>query len=687
MNSIDVKYPPTEKHDIKYKAGSIEVNDPYRWLEKDIRQSPEVKSWVEAQGKSAREALDSFSHRDEIRDRLKKLVDYDRYSSPQKVADYYTFFKHSGLDHHPILYRQNTLEDEPEILLNPNEWSSDGKLSLGGISFSHSGDFLAYAVTDSGSDWAIWQVVNVRTGEKLPDELKWIKFSNMAWTHDDRGFFYVRFPEPEKGREYQALNLNSAVYYHNMRSPQDEDVRVWDDPCSPEHGFTPQVTEDGRWLIISIHKGTDPRNKLLIKDLSHPYSMPLRIIDNLDSLWRHVTNEGSIFWFWTDHNAPKGKIVKIDIREEGDITELIQEVVPESQEPIRDAGSVANMLVISYLKDVLPLIRIFRLDGSLVRDVQFPGLGSGSGFIGQRSENEVFYSFSSFNQPQMIYRYDMITGESSLFRKPEVDINPENYVVEQIFYTSSDGEKVPMFIARHKDTEFSDKPPVMLYGYGGFNICLTPAFSAARAVWMDMGGVFAMANIRGGGEYGLNWHNAAKGHNRKRAFEDFIWAARWLTENVCGHGKVAINGGSNGGLLTAASLLIEPGIFGAAIPEVGVLDMLRFHLFTAGRYWKDEYGDPDNPQDAEYLASYSPYHNVKKGVKYPPVLLMTADTDDRVVPAHTFKMAARMQTEAEGGPFILRVESAAGHGAGKSTAKIIDEWTDRLSFLFWALNK
>lgn len=675
-----IDYPDTEKVDVVDTYHGVEVPDPYRWLENDVREDPRVADWVERQNEVTFGFLEQIPERDAIRQRLTELWDYEKYSSPSKVGDYYVFSKNDGLQNQSVLYKVDTLDGEPEVLLDPNTWSEKGTIALSGLSFSEDGKWAAYARSTAGSDWREWRVMNVETGEHLPETIRWTKWGGASWTPDGRGFFYMRFPEPEPGAEFQSLNLNSSMYYHRIGTPQSEDVLVYHTPEHPEWNHYGGVTEDGRYLVIYTLVGTDDRNRLAIKDLSEPYGYPIPVIDDFTNNWTVIGNDGPVFYFETDLDAPRGRVVKMDIREGRD---SLEEIIPQREEPLRGASITGNMIVTSYLRDVLPLVKMYRLDGTHVRDVEFPGIGSGGGFGGDRDQTEVFYSYQSFNRPPTIYRYDMITGDSEVFREADVDFDPDDYTVKQVFYTSKDGTRVPMFIAHKKGVELDGTNPTLLYAYGGFNISLTPSFSVTRLAWMEMGGVYALANIRGGGEYGNDWHEAAKKTKRQNAFDDFIAAAEHLVDRgYTRPEKLAIFGGSNGGLLVGAVMTQRPDLFGAAIPAVGVMDMLRFHKFTAGRFWTDDYGSSDNPDEFRALYDYSPYHNLEDGVAYPATLVTTADTDDRVVPGHSFKFAARLQEAHDGeDPVLIRIQTDAGHGAGKPTGKIIEEYADMWAFL------
>ena len=679
--SAEIVYPQTRTVEVKDEFHGQTVADPYRWLEDDIRESEEVAAWVEAQNDVAFAYLESIPERGAIRERLQALWDYERFGSPRKQAGRYFFTRNDGLQNQSILYAQATLESAPEVLIDPNTWSEDGTVSLGSWVVSEDGRYMAYAKRLAGSDWSEWFVRDIGAGQDLPDRLQWSKFSTASWTRYSRGFFYTRFPEPSSGQEYQAPNTHQKVYYHRLGTPQSADVLVYERADEPEWIFGTGVTEDGRYLVIDVWKDTDNKNQVVIKDLFEPYGLPTALIPRFDHGFEFIGNDGRLFYFQTDFLAPKGRVIAIDLDDSAEAS--WREIIPEAEETLRDVDFVGGVLIASYLMDVASHVGIFRTDGTHLRDVEFPGLGTVQGFNGGHPDTETFYSFSSFNRPASIYRYDIITGESTLWRQPDVDFNPQDYEVLQVFYESRDGTQVPMFISHRRDVELDGNRPTLLYGYGGFNISVLPSFSAARLGWMEMGGVYAQPNLRGGGEYGEEWHEAGKTLDKQNVFDDFIAAAEWLIANdYTRPDKLAIQGRSNGGLLVGAVMTQRPDLFGAALPAVGVMDMLRYHRFTAGRYWVEEYGDVDDPDQFGALRAYSPYHNLSRGTTYPATLVTTADTDDRVVPGHSFKFAAALQDAHEGEPPVLiRVETGAGHGSGKPTSKLIDEYADMWAFL------
>ncbi|MCR9198297.1 MAG: prolyl oligopeptidase family serine peptidase [Planctomycetaceae bacterium] len=674
-------YPTTKTVDQVDDFHGTTVEDPYRWLEDDVRESDEVAAWVEAQNKLTFDYLKKIPGRDAVEKRITELWNYEKISAPSKEGGRYYFFRNDGLQNQSVLYMQESLEAEPEVLIDPNTWSKDGTVALSGTEMSDDGRYAAYGIQDGGSDWRTWRIMEVASRKLLDDELKWIKFSGIAWTPDSKGFYYSRYDEPQEGGEFQSLNLNQKVFYHVVGTPQAEDRLVYERPDEPEWGFNAEVSEDGNYLILTVWKGTDDRYRVYTQNLKDADAKPVALIDNFEYEYSFVGNQGSLLMFQTNLDAPLRRIIGIDLTKPD--RENWVEIVPETKDTLTSAGIVGDMIVGRYLKDARTQVRLYNMQGEFVRDVEFPGIGSASGFGGKREDTETFYSFSSFATPPSTYRYDMKTGKSTLLRQAAVKFNPDEYETKQVFYTSKDGTKVPMFICHRRGLELDGTNPTLLYGYGGFNISLLPRFSVSRLSWMEMGGVFAMANLRGGGEYGEPWHKAGTKLQKQNVFDDFIAAAEWLIDSkYTSPKKLAIQGGSNGGLLVGACLTQRPDLYGACLPAVGVMDMLRFHQFTAGRFWTDDYGCADDPEEFAALVKYSPYHNLKGGVQYPATLVTTADTDDRVVPGHSFKFAAQLQASQSGtAPTLIRIETRAGHGSGKPTAKIIEEVADQWAFL------
>jgi prolyl oligopeptidase len=667
------------------------VPDPYRWLE-DL-DSEQTRAWIEAQNHLTFNYLQQIPARQRIRERLTQLWNYEKYSQPFKEGGRYFYFKNDGLQNQSVLYTQESLEGQARVLLDPNTFSEDGTVALSGIAISrardsgaeHAGRYLAYGLSRSGSDWQEWKVRDIETGEDLPDHLRWVKFSGASWTLDGQGFFYSRYDEPAPGSEYESANYFQKLYYHRLGTSQSEDVLVYHRPDQKEWGFAGGVTEDGNYLIISVWRGTDPKNLIFYKDLRDPQSPVVELIREFEAEYSFVGNDGSRFWLLTDCQAPRRRLVAIDLEQ----PDQVQEVIPEAEETLQGVSLINNQFVAFYLKDAHTQIKTFALDGSYLGEIPLPGLGSASGFGGKRYDTETFYTFTSFTTPPTIYRYDFTSGTSTLFRQPQVDFDPQAYEVQQVFYTSKDGTRIPMFLVHRRGLARTGDHPTLLYGYGGFGISLTPSFSVGLVAWLEMGGVYAQPNLRGGGEYGEEWHQAGTKLNKQKVFDDFIAAAEWLiAHGYTNPAKLAISGGSNGGLLVGACLVQRPELFAAALPAVGVFDMLRFHKFTIGWAWISEYGSPENPEEFKALYAYSPLHNLKPGTAYPATLITTADHDDRVVPAHSFKFAAALQA-AQGGsqPILIRIDTKAGHGAGKPTTKLIEEAADRWAFLVQVLGR
>jgi len=682
-----LSYPASKKTDHVDHYFGTEVEDPYQWLEENVRNSDEVRDWVQRQSEFTKNYLAKLPHRDAIETRLTELWNYERFGVPFKEGGRYYFSKNSGLQNQSVIYRLDSLDADPVVLLDPNEWSEDGTTAIAGLSFSDDGKYVAYSVAESGSDWQRWSVMEIESQKELDDVIRWTKFTGAEWSKDDQGFFYSRYPEPKEGEAFQSLNLNQKVYYHKVGTPQEDDLLIYEDPEHPDWGFQTTVSDDGQYLLITVWKGTDDKYRVYYKPLDGDGDRGqqrdfITLIDNFDNEYTFIGNTESLFLFKTDLDAPNRRIIAIDV--ENPEPQNWKEVVPEADEALTGVSLVNHMLICDYLKDAKTQIKIYDLDGNFVREVEFPGIGTASGFNGKPDDEETFYAFSSFTTPSSVYHYDMNTGASTLFRRSDVDFDPADYEVKQVFYSSKDGTRVPLFICHKQGLTLDGNNPTLLYGYGGFNISLTPSFSVSRLQWMEMGGVFALANLRGGGEYGKPWHKAGTKLNKQNVFDDFIAAAEYLIEQkYTSPQHLGIQGGSNGGLLVGACMTQRPDLFGACLPAVGVMDMLKFQNWTAGRYWVDDYGSSQNNQ-AEFKAlyAYSPYHNLKPGQPYPPTLVTTADTDDRVVPAHSFKFAARLQEYQTGpNPTLIRIEVSAGHGAGKPTSKQIREIADMWAFL------
>ncbi len=673
-------YPETATVEQVDTYHGTEVADPYRWLEQDVRESKAVADWVERQNTLTFSYLDSLQQRDTIEQRLTELWNYERYSPPVRHGDWYYYFHNNGLQNQAVLYRAKEPGGPSEVVLDPNRWSDDGTVALGDAVFSYSGRYLAYSIQESGSDWRSWRIRDLVSGATLPDELTWIKFSRVAWAADDSGFYYSRYPRPEAGQEFQSLNTDMAVYFHRLGTVEVDDRRIHSRPDHPEWGFNAYTTENGHFLFLLTWWGTDDRYRVEYIDLRKPDRGVVTLEDEFHSDYQLIEAVGDSAWFLTTDSAPRGRIVKLDLSRPGEPD--WQEVVPEQAHVLTDASLVGGRLVLQYLQDAHALVTVHDLSGKRLRQVALPGIGRASGFATAPNDKITYFSYSSLNRPATIYRYGVDSGETAAVLAPELAFEPEDFVVKQVFYPSRDGTRVPLFIAHKKGLKLTGDTPTLLYGYGGFKVSLTPGFSVTRLAWMDMGHVFAMANLRGGGEYGDAWHRAGIKLHKQNVFDDFIAAAEFLVaQDYTRPDRLAVMGGSNGGLLVGAVINQRPDLFGAALPAVGVMDMLRFHLFTAGRFWTDDYGSAENPEEFAALYAYSPYHNIR-AADYPAVLVTTADTDDRVVPGHSFKYIARLQEKHTGdAPVLIRIQTKAGHGSGKPTAMLIREYADMWAFL------
>ncbi len=685
-----IQYPATRRVDHVDTYFGTKVEDPYRWLEDDVRHSTDVAEWVKAENKLTDSYLAAIPERETILRRLTELWNFAQYTPYIKEGGRYFYLKNDGLQNQAVLYVTDSLEGEPRVLIDPNTWSKDGTIALGEMGFSDDGKYLAYSRSEAGSDWSVWHVIEIATGKQLSDELHWTKFSNASWSKDGKGFYYSRYEEPKKGAEFQALNFNNKVYYHRLGTEQKDDARIYYKAEHPEWQYIGEVTEDGRYLVISIVVGTDARQRIVVQNLTDRSFLPIQIdlIKNFDHEFTFLGNDDSRLFFKTDVEAPRRRVIAIDLHKPE--KENWQEIIPQADETLTEVSLVGNRFVGVYLHDASTQVKLFGLDGKLIEEVKLPGIGTAAGFSGKRrqhgkrTETETFYSFSSIATPPSIYRLDLTTGESKLIRRPEAKFDPDRYEVERVFYKSKDGTRVPMFIAYRKGLKLDGTNPTLLYAYGGFNIPMPPVFSIGRAAWLEMGGVYAQACIRGGSEYGEAWHQAGTKLHKQNVFDDFIAAAEWLIEKkYTSREKLAIQGGSNGGLLVGAVETQRPDLFGACLPAVGVMDMLRFQKFTEGRTWVDDYGSSDDsPEMFKALRAYSPYHNIRSGTCYPPTLVTTADTDDRVVPGHSFKFTAAMQrAQSCDKPILILITSRAGHGGGKPTSKRIEETADLWAFL------
>jgi len=678
-------YPKAKTVDQVDDYHGVKVADPYRWLEDT--DSAETHDWVEAENKVTFSYLDQIPYRGAIRERLTKLWNYERFTVPGQEGGRYFYEHNNGLQNQNVLLVADSLNGEPRVLLDPNTLSSDGTVALSRTVITDDGKLMAYGTAASGSDWQEWHVRDVDTGKDLPDLIKWVKFSGASWTKDGKGFFYSRYDEPkEGGATLRDTNYFQKLYYHRLGTPQADDKLIYERPDNKELGFGGFVTDDGHYLMIHVWQGTSPKNRLYYKDLTQPDAQVVKLLDDFDAAYNFIDNDGAVFWIQTDLDAPRGRLIAIDTRHPE--RSNWKTVVPQGADKLESANVVDDLFLLSYLKDARTEVRVYDLKGKLVRNVDLPGIGTAIGFAGKRKDKETFYAFTSFISPTTVYRYDPQAGKSSIFRQPKVDFDASQFETKQVFYNSKDGTRVPMFLTYKKGLKLDGQNPTLLYAYGGFDISMTPSFSVPTIVWLEMGGVYALPNLRGGGEYGEDWHLAGTKAKKQNVFDDFIAAAEWLIANkYTSTPKLAIRGGSNGGLLIGACLTQHPDLYGATLPLVGVMDMLRFQKFTIGWAWTSDYGSSDNPEDFKALYAYSPLHNLKPGTKYPPTLIATADHDDRVMPAHSFKFAATMQVDQAGpAPVLIRVETKAGHGAGKPISKTIDEMTDEWAFVAHNLN-
>ncbi|WP_440057053.1 prolyl oligopeptidase family serine peptidase (plasmid) [Pseudoalteromonas sp. T1lg65] len=673
-----ISYPATKKQNMKDKYFGEAVADPYRWLEDDM--SADTAQWVEQQNKATQSFLAQIPYRQTIKERLTKLMDYERVSQPFKHGDYTYFYKNDGLQNQSVLYRKIEGE-EAEVFLDPNTFSQDGTTSLAGISFSEDGSLAAYQISEGGSDWRKVIVIDSKTKQQVGDVLVDVKFSGITWL-GNKGFYYSSYDKPD-GSELSAKTDQHKLYFHKLNTKQSTDQLVYGGTEEQKHRYVrSSVTEDERFLLIYASVNTSG-NKLFLKDLTKPNSTLKTILADTASDTYLIHSEGDTLYFQTNLNAPNNRVVKVNVNDPK--PENWQNLIPETENVLSvTAGS--GYLFASYMKDAISVVKQYKFSGELVREVALPGVGSASGFYGKAEDEVLYYSFTNYKTPRTIYAYKPATGQSEIYNQSKVDFDPELYESKQVFYTSKDGTKVPMIITYKKGIQLDGSNPTILYGYGGFNVSLTPRFSSTKAMWLELGGVYAVANLRGGGEYGKEWHKAGTQMQKQNVFDDFIAAAEFLNNNgYSSTDKLAIQGGSNGGLLVGATMLQRPDLFKVALPAVGVLDMLRYHKFTAGAGWAYDYGTADDSKEMfEYLKAYSPVHNVKSGVNYPATMVTTGDHDDRVVPAHSYKFAAELQDKHTGpNPTLIRIETNAGHGAGTPTAKVIEQYADIYGFTLY----
>ncbi len=677
-----LQYPTTRSVEQFDDYHGTRMRDPYRWLEDS--DAPETRAWIAAQNELTTSCLERIPAREQFRRRLSELWDHARVGATWQRGGRYFQFRNSGLQNQSVLYVMRTLDDDGEVLLDPNALSSDGTVALTNWSLSRDGRFLAYALSSSGSDWQTWRVRDVHMRDDLPDRIEWSKFGPATWLHDGSGFYYTRFDEPEPSAAYTAANFNQKICFHRLDSEQADDTLVLARSDHPDWRFGTQISDEGRYLIVHVRNSTARRNRIFFKDLTCSAEF-VALIDNFEAGYDFVGNDGTCFYFWTNHDAPRGALIAIDIAQPD--AAHWQMLIAEGDDALEAVSVVHDTFVALYLHDAHHRMTLFDLNGQFVHDIALPTLGSILSLDGERDDHEMFYIFHSFAHPPSLYRFDFTQRAINLIAAPELDFDLSVYETTQAFATSKDGTRVPLFVVHRKDLQRDGENPTLLYGYGGFNIALTPNFIVNRLLWLELGGVFVMANLRGGGEYGEAWHEAGTIHHKQNVFDDFIACAEHLIrERITTTPKLAIQGGSNGGLLIGACITQRPELLGAANVAVGVLDMLRYHQFTVGAAWATDYGSADDPEQFKTLLAYSPLHNLRAGRCYPPTLITTSDHDDRVVPAHSFKFAATMQA-AQGcdNPVLIRIQTKAGHGMGKPTKIIIEEAADVWAFFAEAL--
>ena len=679
MKDDALTYPETKTVDVVEEQFGEKIADPYRWLENDVREDSDVAAWVKAQNKVTNAYLETLDGRDALAASMTKLFDYDALGVPIEAGGNYFYQRKSGGQNQAVLYVREGEDGEERVLIDPAKWSDDGATALAEWKPSDDGSLLVYAIQDGGSDWRTVKVIEVATGKILEDTVEWVKFSNLAWMPNNYGFLYSRFPAPQEGEAFQSLNKDQTIYLHLIGKPQDQDMKVYETPDRPDLNHVAELTSDSAWVVISSSSGTDERYEITLVKVDAPELEARTLVKGLENNWTLIDGIGDTLYFATDKDAPRRRIMKTDVSAEMPEWE---EIVPEHVATIDTAILVGETLAVDYIDDAKSRLELFALDGTPKGVVDLPGLGQVGGLNGSAKDSEAFFAFTSFNRPSTIYRFDD-AGAPKIWEKPDIPFDPENIAVSQRFYESKDGTKIPMFLVHRKDIDLSKGAPTLLYGYGGFNISLLPEYSAPKMAWIEAGGVYASANLRGGGEYGKEWHDGGRLNNKQNVFDDFIAAGEYLIEQgITPEDGLAIEGRSNGGLLVGAVVNQRPDLFTAGHAAVGVMDMLRFDRFTAGRYWVDDYGYPEKEADFHVLRKYSPYHNIKDGTDYPALIVSTADTDDRVVPGHSFKYTARLQALDTGDkPHLIRIETRAGHGSGKPTDKLIEEYSDIYGFL------
>jgi prolyl oligopeptidase len=674
-----VDYPEARRSDFQETLFGLTIKDPYRWME-DMNSS-ETLAWEKAENDVTFAYLHAIPGRQAILDRLTKLWNFEKYGIPSRVGNHLIYEKNDGLQNQSVTYVVDLPSGSPRILLDPNNLSKDGTVALSGTAASWDGKYMAYSISRAGSDWQEWRVRDIATGADLPDLIRWSKFSGASWSRDCSGFYYSAYDPPQEGQALNAANYFQKVYFHRLGTPQADDNLVYERKDHKEWLFDAIATEDGRYLLIQVSSGTNPESMWIYRDLRQKNGHFVDLLDKFDAAYDYLANNGAAMFFKTDKGAPTKRVVEIDLdRPEPAAWKTL---IPARPEALDSATVVGNSLYASYLKDAVSRIYQYDLKGNQIREIALPGLGNAAGFGGLRRDRKTYYSYVSYLAPTTIFSLDLASGKSVVFKSPKVDFDPSQFESKEVFYPSKDGTKIPLFLTYKKGLKLDGTNPTLLYGYGGFDISMTPFFSVTRTIWMEMGGVSAVACIRGGGEYGRPWHDEGRLFNKQNVFDDFIAAGEYLiAQGYTSKSKLAIQGGSNGGLLIGACETQRPDLWGAALPQVGVMDMLRFNKFTIGWAWESDYGNPEKEADFKYLLTYSPYHNIKDGVKYPPTLITTSDHDDRVVPAHSFKYAAAMQhAQAGDAPILIRIETSAGHGAGTPTTKLLEESADWLAFL------
>ncbi len=686
-NAQNMKYPVTKKDNITDEYFGEKVSAPYRWLEDD--QSQETKNWVQEQNKLTFDYLNKIPYRNQLKEQITKLWNYEKVSAPFEEGEHIYYFKNNGLQPQSVLYRKPIKGGNEEVFLDPNKFSKDGTSSLGGLSFSKDGSLFAYQISDGGSDWRKVIILDTKSLKQIGDTLKDVKFSEIAWKGNE-GFYYSSYDKPKEGSQLSGKTEHHKLYYHKLNESQSKDQLVFGGEETPRRYISASITEDQRYLVITAANSTSG-NELYVQDFKSPNSRIVPVFIGFDNDYQVITSEGDGLFIQTNFSAPNQQLIKLDFRKVGTQNPEMKEeslwevIIPETPS-VLNVTAANKYLFASYITDVHSEVKQYDLNGKLIRTIELPGIGQSIGFSGKENQKEIYYSFTNYVYPVTIFKYNTETGKSELYKKPQINFNPEDYESKQVFYASKDGTKVPMTITYKKGLKLDGKNPTILYGYGGFNISLLPAFSVSNAVWLQNGGIYAVANLRGGGEYGQKWHDAGIKQNKKNVFEDFIAAGEYLiSNNYTSSGYLALSGGSNGGLLVGATMIMRPDLAKVALPAVGVMDMLRYHTFTAGAGWAYDYGTADDSKEMfNYLKSYSPVHNVKKGVCYPATLVTTGDHDDRVVPSHSYKFAAELQAnQGCANPALIRIETRAGHGAGKPTDLVIEEAADRFAFALY----